>query len=376
MLCNSRNINKVMVLGGILGLLLTSCNNNVIKVENLKISEDTKYGGVIVDLEYDKLTEYGIKFGDSVSVKFSNGFEFNDIPYYSGYYVKTGNPLLVCYQKVDDLKVTRNNEGIWDEGKFDTTMTVNIYLNESKKYIDTEEALSQIYSDDISKYDSKEKFANFREIKVKNMKEGVLFRGASPINNLRSRAAVTDSIIKEHNINFVMDLADSEEEYEEFIKEDSFNSPYFKELHDDDKTILLSMNSAYQTQAFREKVVQGLNKLILNEGPYYIHCNEGKDRTGFVCLLLEALVDSTYDELKNDYMTTYFNYFGISESSDLKKYNAILDLYCHSYMSELLGTDDVTKLKEGSYKEGAIEYLKKGGMKEEGINKLIKILSK
>ncbi len=376
MLNINKNINKVMVLGGVLGLLLTSCNNNVIKVENLNIKEDTKYGGVIVDIDYSKFTEYGIKFGDSVTVKFSNGFELNDIPYYSGYYVKTLKPLLVCYQEVDDLKVTRSNAGIWEEGKFDTTMTVNIYLNEAKKYIDTEEALSQIYSDDITKYNSKEEFANFREIKVKNMKEGILYRGASPINNTRSRAAVTDTLIKEKNINFVMDLADSEEEYEKFIKEDSFNSPYFKKLHDEDKTILLSMNSAYQTQTYKEKVVQGLNKLILNEGPYYIHCNEGKDRTGFVCLLLEALVDSSYEELKTDYMTTYLNYFGISESKDPKKYDAIVDLYLHSFLEELLGTDDVSKMKEASFQEGAIKYLKTGGMKEDDINKLIKILSK
>ena len=43
------------------------------------------------------------------------------------------------------------------------------------------------------------------------------------------------------------------------------------------------------------------------EGPCYIHCTEGKDRTGFVCLLLEALCGANYGELRDDYMTTYAN---------------------------------------------------------------------
>ncbi len=373
---NKNNINKVMVLGGILGLLLTSCNNNQVKIENLHIEEDSKFNSAIIDLEYSKLNEYGIYLGDSVNVKFSNGFELNDIPYFSGYYVKNEEPLMVCYNGNGTLKVTKNNLGIWKEEKLDTTMTVNIYLNESKKYIDTEEALSQSYSDDITKYDSKEKFSNFREVKVKNIKEGILFRGASPLNNSRNRAAVTDTLIKEKNINFIMDLADSEEEYEKDIVSSDFNSPYFKKLHEENKTILLNMNAAYQSQEYKENVVKGLNKLILNDGPYYVHCNEGKDRTGFVCILLESLLDSSYDEMKEDYMTTYFNYFNISESNNPKKYNAIVDLYFNSYLEEIFGSSDVNKMKEGSFKDGAIKYLKDGGMKIDDINKLIKILSK
>ncbi len=372
----NKNINKMMILGGVLGLLLTSCNNKEVKFENLNIIEDSKFNSAIVDLEYSKLNENGIFLGDSVNVKFSNGYELNDIPYFSGYYVKNEAPLMVCYNGNGSLKITKNNVGLWNEAKLESTMTVNIYLNESKKYLDTEEALSQVYSDDVSKYESKEKFSNFREIKVKNVKEGILYRGASPLNNSRKRAAITDTLIKDKNINFVMDLADSEEDYKNDIESSDFASPYFKSLYESNRTILLGMNSAYSTQEYREKVVKGLNELIKNEGPYYIHCNEGKDRTGFVCILIESLLDSSYEEMKEDYMLTYSNYFNIDESNNPKKYNAIVDLYFHSYLEEIFGSNDVSKMKEGKFKEGAIKYLQKGGMKDEDISKLINLLSK
>lgn len=376
MLNINKNINKVMILGGILGLLLTSCNNKVIKLENLSIQEDSKFNACVIDFDPSSLNDIGIYFGDSVNVKFSNGYSLNDIPYFTGYYVKNNEPLMVNYGGTSKVKITYNNSGIWKQAGLETTMKVNIYLNESKKYLDTEEALNQQYSDDPSFYNSNEEFSNFREVKVKNIKEGILFRGASPLNNSRKRAHITDTLIEEKKINFIMDLADSEEDYNKDIASEDFNSPYFKKLHDEDKTILLGMNSGYELQEYKEKVVSGLNKLILNEGPYYIHCNEGKDRTGFVCLLIEALLDSTYDEMKDDYMTTYLNYFNISEKLDKKKYDAIVDLYFNSYASYLLGNEDVNILKTSSYKDKAIEYLISGGMERENINKLIEILSK
>ncbi len=376
MLNINKNINKIFVLGSVLGLLLTSCNNKEIGLENLGIYEDTKFNACVVDVETSKLDEVGIFLGDSVNVKFSNGYTLNDIPYYTGYYVKNNMPLMVNYGGTSKLKITANNSGIWKQANLDSTMRVNIYLNESKKYIETEEALNQKYSDDLNQFGSKEAFSNFREIKVKNIKEGILYRGASPINNSRKRAHITDTLVESHKINYIIDLADSEEEYEKYIASEDFDSPYFKKLHDENKVSLLGMNSGYELDEYKQKVVKGLNELIKYDGPYFIHCNEGKDRTGFVCFLLEALIDSSYEEMKDDYMITYSNYFNITESNDKNKYDAIVDLYFNSFASYLLGKEDLNTLKTSSYKEKAKEYLISGGMSEENINQLITLLSK
>ena len=59
--------------------------------------------------------------------------------------------------------------------------------------------------------------------------------------------------------------------------------------------------------------------------PYLVHCTEGKDRTGFMCMLLEALAGAGYRELVDDYMLTYDNYYKITEQSDKTKYDTILN---------------------------------------------------
>ena len=62
--------------------------------------------------------------------------------------------------------------------------------------------------------------------------------------------------------------------------------------------------------------------IINNDAPYLIHCNEGKDRAGFVSTLLECLMGATMEELIDDYMVTYYNYYGVEAGSE--KYNALV----------------------------------------------------
>jgi len=50
--------------------------------------------------------------------------------------------------------------------------------------------------------------------------------------------------------------------------------------------------------------------IIANDGPYLIHCTEGKDRAGFVSAVLEALMGADLQEIVADYMKSYENYYG------------------------------------------------------------------
>ncbi len=61
--------------------------------------------------------------------------------------------------------------------------------------------------------------------------------------------------------------------------------------------------------------------ILDNDGPYYIHCLEGKDRTGYVCMVIEALCGASYEELVEDYFITYHNYYGIEKGTS--KYDLI-----------------------------------------------------
>ncbi len=360
-----------------LSLLLTGCNLNYeCKLENLSISKNTKFGSCMVDTNTDILYHAGIKLGDSLNVKFSNGYELLDVPYFSGYYVKNNKPVVVSYPSDPYLTITYNNVGIWDSAKLNEEDTVSIYLNEGKKYLVTENALSQNYSLERKDYSSDEEFSNFRNVKVGNIKNNILYRGASSLDNSRKRAKTTDNLLKKYNINTIIDLADSSLEIENYLLDNNFNSEYTKNIIDNNNLIPLSMGSGYSLKEYKTSLVEGLRFLISKDGPFYIHCMEGKDRTGFVLFLLGALCNASYDELENDYMLTYKNYYKINKENDLDKYNSIKELYFDSFIETLLGNDYDSSFKEKSYVEYAKEYLKEGNMKEEEINELINKLTK
>ena len=66
--------------------------------------------------------------------------------------------------------------------------------------------------------------------------------------------------------------------------------------------------------------------------------------------------------MRLDYMTTYENYYGITETTTPEKYDAVLDLYFNTYMEYLAGTDDIDTLQSYDYTSAAEKYLLSGGM--------------
>ncbi|MCF0116978.1 MAG: tyrosine-protein phosphatase, partial [Bacilli bacterium] len=316
------------------------------------------------------------KFGDSCDITFSNNLKFEDIPFYSGYYVRTGEPLIVGYPGYQYIAVTRNNEGLWTSSNLSLDDKVTVTLREEGKYIDTQEALSQSYSNNRSEYTSDIQFANFRALSGGNLKDNFLFRGASPVDNQKNRASIVNNMLEEKEIKFILDLADSEEEYLSYQDNEDFDSYYSASLYEKGNVALLSMGSSYGSDVYKQKLASGLKKMINANGPMYIHCLEGKDRTGFVCLLLEGLAGATYEEMLIDYMKTYENYYGISKESSLNKYNAIANLYFHDFMSYLHRTDDVETLKNASYVDDVTRYLSEAGMTSSEIISFANLISK
>ncbi len=379
-----RNINKNMKSSVLLSLTLSSilfsicgCSNKP-KVALLKanISEDTKFNSVVVDSTIEDFNNLGFKLGDSCDVAFSNGYKLTDIPYYDGYYVKTGAPLIVAYSSSTRLKIAYNNGQLYKDAQLTDKDTVDITLNTAGKYLDTQETLAQTYSLERDKYPSDEAFVNFRPLSGGKLKTDIVYRGASPVDDKRKRAKYTDNLLKSHEIKYIVDLADSKEDMEHFIALDTFSSDYTKSLYKDDKVILLNMSSSYLSTDYKQSVAKGFKAMLANDGPYYIHCLEGKDRTGFVCLLLEALLGANYDEMCADYMETYKNYYGITKTETPKKYDAVVSIYFNTFVEYLHNNSDVEVLKTADYVPDAKAYLKDAGMSDSEIEDLIKKLSK
>ena len=334
------------------------------------VTKNPKFDSAVLSVNADDFTNAGFAFGDSCDVEFSNGTTFTDIPYFNGYYVKTGDPVVVAYPKDDFVTIANNNRDMWTPVGLKDGDTVKVTLREKGKYVTTQEALSQSYSVERSDYSSDEQFSNFRSLKGGKLKDNFLFRGASPVDNSRGRAAITNSLIEKAGVKTVIDLADTEAEMNEYFAASDFSSTYAKNLYDSGADVVLAMSSNQDSQDYKTSFAKGLRLLLSNGGPAYIHCMEGKDRTGFVCMLIEAFAGATYDEMCEDYMQTYANYYGITKEVDPEKFDAIRSLYFDAFCEYLAGTSDADTLKSFDYTKPAEEYLSSCGLTSDEVSQL------
>ena len=342
---------------------------------NAVIHKDAKFDSADLDQDAEDFAKAGLALGDSLDITFSNGKTLTDVPYFNGYYTKTGEPVVVAYPKNDYVIIANSNADLWTPFELADGMTATITLNTSAKYIATQEALGQAYSVDRADFASDEIFANFRAVKGGSLKADFLYRGASPVDNSRKRASYANALIEQHNIACIIDLADSDEDMHKFFEKDDFSSDYAEKIYNEGHTATLSMSASYSKDKYKQSVVKGLRKLIEVGGPAYIHCLEGKDRTGFVCVLIEALAGASYEEMRDDYMITYDNYYGISKEAAPERYDAVVSLYFDAFMEYLSGESDVEELREFSYVDSAKKYLTEGGMTEAEIDELLKVIT-
>ena len=295
-------------------------------VSGLGVMHEEEFGGVYIDISIDEFNALGFAYGDSVNVTFSNGYYLEDLPYYNGYYSRTGEPLVVSYPGYPYVKVGINSGGdLWDVAELSESDLAEISLAEPEKYLDIQEVRNLVYWDERERYESDEEFGNFRSVDVTGIRENILYRAASPCNNEHNRAPYVDDLIEAAGVACIVNLADTEEKITGYISADDFDSPYFHSLYDGGKVILLGLNMNYGSEDFRTKLVKGLTAMASFDGPYLVHCTEGKDRTGFVCILLEALCGADFEEIQADYMITYENYYGITQAEDPDKYDAIVE---------------------------------------------------
>ena len=66
--------------------------------------------------------------------------------------------------------------------------------------------------------------------------------------------------------------------------------------------ILCPLKSDPTADDFNNRLIAALKELPTHPAPYAVNCMEGKDRTGYVCALLEGLCGATYEEMVADYL--------------------------------------------------------------------------
>ena len=349
----------------------------------------TKYGNLYCDCSADAFTAAVFTWGDIVTVKIlDHELVLPVVPAYS--YVDTGASAIIM-GKSETGDATGYISFAINMGNFAETygiatkqtdadgnwywtamegvtfpVTVTFEMSEQGGY------MAEYLLHDLTRTNAREdyaelsdeEFANFRPITTTGMGEGVLYRSSSPINPKLNRNTYADAAISAACVKTIVNLADTAADayaYEDFA------STYYAAQN----VVYLSMGADFQSADFQAGLAAALRHIATNEGPYLIHCTEGKDRAGYVAAVLECYMGAGYDEVIADYMRTYINYYGIELGSE--KYDAIAN---SNIIKTLQKTFNVTDLATADLQECATAYFKSIGLTDTELAALTANLTK
>ncbi|NCB64170.1 MAG: hypothetical protein EOM52_11325, partial [Clostridia bacterium] len=321
------------------------------RLASAEITSVSKYGNVTTNLPMDVLSGAGYQAGDILSI--TVGGKTIQAPLGDAYSnVDTGKEIILPDSATKTVSVAINM------GNFAGTYGVaagdklTFAMSEKAGYLDEynirniDARRTNVRAD----YESDEVFANFRPVVMGGIREGILYRSSSPVNPELGRNTYADALAKKAGIATVINLADDEAGMKAYP---GYADSYYATLD----VIPLNMGVDFKAADFNAKLKTGLEFMIAKEGPYLIHCNEGKDRAGFTAMLLEALAGGKLDEIKADYMLSYINYYHVEKDST--QYNKIAESNVLANLRMMAGLEAGADLSKVDLAKAAADYLVK-----------------
>lgn len=347
-----------------------------------------KFGNVVLDVQASEMVRKGIEIGDMAEVTIKGmGYNmpvvanFNDVDLGSYFcrlvikpdlgedYVVLGINMGNFAKKAgisdkDLMKADPDDKRIL-QGTGDPSSVV-ITLKEKDGYDDQLQLHQLRRSENREDYPdlNDAEYANFREITTTGMGKHALYRSSSPVNPEMNRNLEADAASADAGIKTFMNMADSEEVLYCY---DGYDKSYYSSQ----AIICLDMVVDYQSKDFEKSLADGFTFLTEHEGPFLIHCNEGKDRAGFGAAVLEAFMGASADEIVSDYMVTYYNYYGVEPGTEM--YTKIADANIKKILPSAF---QMESLDEPDLSEKAEAYLKSIGLTDETVEILREKLGK
>ena len=285
-----------------------------------EIVEINSYGQAIPNFSPADMKAAGFDFADLIEVTIGDDIHLMNVPYVSSFNeVAILGPSYVDYNaRGDDYGFSMLNGDFhhYIGGKVGDKCTMK--LASKGGYRKTYELMKSVYPVERREGESAEVYANFRMVTTSNIASGVLYRSSNPLNcvNNPGRYRVVDSLARVVGIKTEVDLADTPQKVETYMKSEGYASSYCPKLYSDGNTIACGMSADVYGDDFKSKLGNAVKFMIAHEPPYLIHCNEGKDRCGFVIMVFEALAGADVDELRRDYMVTMLNFYKIPKDGE------------------------------------------------------------
>ena len=214
-------------------------------------------------------------------------------------------------------------------------------------------------------------YANFRNVRAGKIGKNNLFRSQHPANGT-VRSLYANELAEENGVLTVLNLSDSDAKLNKFFK-DYMVSPsyYYKTLYTRGRVYTANLRVTRRGPSYCPKVAAALRFFVKNKGPYLVHCEVGRDRSGLVILLLECLMGAPYEYMVNDYARSYINIDSCSAEKAKKK--AIS--HVNQELIYITGQKNIADWSKVDLARYAGTYLKTGGMTVNEISALKKNLA-
>lgn len=172
----------------------------------------------------------------------------------------------------------------------------------------------------LSDFSDLEELSNFRTIEAGPVPKGRLFRsyhpflGSKPIPIEADRVRGAETLLEEHAVAAVINLADEPET----LRGRGVPSHY-RDLAFDGQVLFspTSYETVYfapDSPEFARTINEVLSFVADRKGPFLVHCRLGTDRTGVVTGLLSAIAGVPWQDIARDYVKS--NALGIREYRD------------------------------------------------------------
>ncbi len=359
--------------------VLSGCSIVQKTSDKFTVERVAKHGNLVLKSDIEKFVSLGYACGDVINVEI-NGKTY-EMPVGDSYSdVDVGK--MICRLDYDDDEVSiainqddfatvnglATKESIEEDPGYKwtynegvkTPIKVYISMKEKEGYLKQYNIRSLERSNEREDYPdlSDEDFANFRMVKTQFMAENLIYRSSTPIDADLGRNEYADAAAKAAGVKYVINMHNEESELSDY--------EWFEDTYVSTCDILcVTCDYDYPGDVFRNAMKESMQYILNADGPVLIHCKEGKDRTGILCALIEGLCGASYDDIREDYIKTYENFYGINENDEV--YELILKENLFKPLCNML---EITDPSVYDLREEITAYLVEAGMTESEVQAL------